>query len=256
MEKKAYILLTLLLLISFVVAPASFAISTDTKSEESSDVMMPEESKKISIEERKAEYESQVEEIKQKREDLKSEIKEKREEAKAAMESNREEFQTKLQALQDEKKAVIVKRVDTRLTERNQRITDRLIGHLDRISAILDKMEEKLVKIQDVDTSDVDGTIAAARDAVLNAQTIIATQTGNTYVIELGDEDELKTVVQSTVDEFREDMRKAIDAVKVAHSASVEAAQSLADFRKAHPPVTPSEGMMKQDASGDDTNVE
>jgi|GEM_PF-3257423 len=255
MEKKLPILLTALLLISFFVAPATFAQDeNDATAVETTMGVDKVDSTKITVEERKATREAKMEEVKQKREDrkaeigakreeakqkredLKAEIKAKREEAKAAVAAKREEFRTKLKAIKDKRKASIVERVDTRLSERNDRITDRLLGHLERISGIIDKMEDKIANVPEGDTTDVDAAIASARDAVAAAEDAVSAQSGHTYVIELGAEDELRTVVQATVDEFRTDMKTAITAVKDARDATQDAAKALAAFRKANPP--------------------
>ena len=253
MEKKAYILLTLLLLTSFLVAPVSFAQSTD----DSTEVMTEDATKNMSTEDRKAELDAKMEEIKQerdtrmeenkqKREDLKTEIETKREEAKAEMETRREEFKAKLEALKDEKKVAVVERVDTRLAERNQNITDRLLGHLERISGVIDKMEDRLASAEGGDTSTVDSAIATARLAVASAESAVVAQSGNTYVIELGDEAELRSIVEATVGQFRSDMGVVITAVKSARDATQKAAQVLGEFRKANPPK---DAMMEEETN-------
>ncbi len=240
MEKKLPMILIFLLLISFAVVPATFAededdsveVETTMETESTSGKKVTAEERKAEreakMEEKKQEREARMEEAKQKREDLKAEIEAKREEAKTAMETKREEFQAKLESIKDEKKAMIVERVDTRLAERNQRITDRLLGHLERISAIIDKMEEKLLNRAEGDSSEVETAIASARAAVTTAEAAVVTQSGNSYVIELGDDGELKTVVEATVSQFRTDMEVAIASVKVARDATQEAAQALA----------------------------
>jgi len=261
MEKKLPMILTLLLLISFAAVPATFAETEDNSVEV--ETMMEAEStsgKKMTLEERKAtretkmeeiklERETRMEEAKQKREDLKAEIKAKREEAKTAIEAKREEFQAKLEAIKDEKKATIVERIDTRLAERNQRITDRLLGHLERISAIIDKMEDDLSNAPEGDTTKVDAAIASARGAVTTAEVAVVTQSGNSYIIELGEESELKTVVEATVNQFRTDMEVAITSVKVARDATQEAARALAAFRAAANP--PKEEVKMEEKSAD-----
>lgn len=243
MEKKAYILLTLLLLTSFIATPISFAQDSDdpteVMTEEATEPTSPEDRKAerdAKMEEIKKEREAKMEENKQKREDLKAEIEAKREEAKAEMETRREEFKAKLEALKDEKKAAVIERVDTRLAERNQKITDRLLGHLERISGVIDKMEDKLASVEGGDTSTVDTAIATARLAITSAESAVVVQSGKTYVIELGDEDELKTTVEATVDQFRSDMDVVITAVKSARDTTQKAAQALAAFRVANPP--------------------
>jgi len=259
MDKKLPLLLTFLLFISFAVAPATFAQDENDATEvestmeaKDSGAIKPREElvaeREAKMEELKQERETRMEEAKQKREDLKAEIETRREEAKAEMETRREEFQTKLEAMKDEKKAMIVERVDTRLAERNQRITDRLLGHLERISAIIDKMEDKLSNASEGDTTKVDTAIASARAAVTTAEAAVVTQSGNTYVIELGEESELKTVVAAEADQFRSDMEVAIASVKVARDATQEAARALAAFRAANPPK---KGVMMEEKTVD-----
>ena len=91
-------------------------------------------------------------------------------------------------------------------------------------------MEDKLSNASEGGSSEVDTAIASARAAVSTAEAAVVTQSGNLYVIELGEESELKTVVEATVSQFRTDMEVAIASVKVARDATQEAAQALAAF--------------------------
>lgn len=166
------------------------------------------------------------EKIKKEREEFKAQVEEKR---KAAMEERklkREEFKTKLMELKDKKKAAIVERIDIRLNNKNQQLTSILIGHLDRISIILDKVQEKINSSMQEDKKSIEDKIVIAREAITQAQTIVKEQSGVNYELEFDTEEDLKEGAQEVIQKFREDMKKSTDAVKKARELAVDAVQT------------------------------
>jgi chromosome segregation ATPase len=187
----------------------------------------------------------------EKKQETKTQLMEEREEAKTAMqekrkmtkeeaETKREEFKTKLEELKDTKKQSIVERVDEKINSLNERHTERLSTHLTRMTALLEKIKTRAEKSEN---TEVDGLIETAETAIEDAQAAVDEQKEMTYVIELGDEDEVKTIVQQTFMEFKNDIKEVHQKVKAAHEAIRDAARALGPTQKED------NAMMKEDDS-------
>lgn len=148
-----------------------------------------------------------------------------RKEAKEEFAAKREEFQAKLSELKSARKQKIIENTDERLVKLNETRTDRLSEHLNNMSEILDRIEAKAADL--ADPTDVDEAIEQARAAIETAQSAIEEQVGNVYIVDITDEDTLKTDVKAVVDNFKADMKALISLVKDAHKETREAAQAL-----------------------------
>lgn len=152
---------------------------------------------------------------------------------KAAIDEARAEFRENLTAIRDAQKRRILEHLGDRLEQINERWT----GHFDNVLA---RLSEILVKIGTrADKLEVDGRdVASVRDAITDAEAAIDTaqdlvnsQAGNSYIIDITDEENLKDDVKSVRDKLHEDLTAARSAVKTAREAVHNAFQALKDVR-------------------------
>lgn len=171
------------------------------------------------------------EETVQKRKEVQEEIMQRREEAKEEFAKERVEFKMKLQEISDERKQEIVEKVDAHIAEMNERITGKLAEHLDRISEIIDRIEEKAGDLEG-DTKTVDDAITVARAAVETSQEAVSEQAGKEYIIELSEENNLGTDVKTAIKTFRTDMKATVETVKEARQKTIDAARALGKLQE------------------------
>lgn len=150
-----------------------------------------------------------------------------RSEKKAEFQAAREEFQTKLQTLKDEKKKLVVERLDRRLTEINQNQTNKMNERLTRMTEIAGRIQERITALagQGVDTTAAQTSLDNAKTAIESSQTAVADQAGREYVIALTDEAALKNAVGTTTSQLHADLTAV-------HKTVITAKQALATAHK------------------------
>ncbi len=121
--------------------------------------------------------------------------------------SNAAEFKEKLLKIKDEKKRLIVEKLDSRFNEVNVKRTAKMTKHLDRMSSILDK---------------VTGDVTSARTAIQTARDAVVAQTEKIYVITINTEANLKTDVGKVRSQLEADL-KAVNELVVAARKAVQA---------------------------------
>ena len=165
------------------------------------------------------------------REDFKMMLEERRKEASESFKQKREEFKQKLQTLRDEKKKMLVERINNKLEEVNKRRTDHMMAVLDKLESLLDRLSQKVEEAKSAgkDTSGVELAIEAAQTKIDEARAAVITQAGEEYILEIGEESELRSRVGQTVSEFQEDLRDVhklvVDAKQAVMNAVKEAAK-------------------------------
>jgi hypothetical protein len=133
-------------------------------------------------------------------------------------EQERTEFRQQLQAIKDEKKRKVVETVDANIAKNNEKWMNNLTNTLNRLSAILEKIEEKTNELENSgkDTAKVKELIAEASTAISEAQTIVSSQREETYTIDIQEEGNLGQAVSATIKEFRSDIKSVFEKVKTA----------------------------------------
>jgi len=161
-------------------------------------------------------------------------FRERRQESRQAIQAKKDELKLRLQALRDQKKRVIIERIDTRMVSTNKKTTTRLSGVLERIQSILNKIIQKAgtIKAKGIDTVALDSATASAQIAINNASAVIASQSAMVYVIQISSESAIKENVGSTVSELRLDLRDAHKAVVDAKQAVMNAVMERAKLRR------------------------
>lgn len=186
------------------------------------------------IKEQKKEAISQIrQEAKETRVELRKQIKEtvqmKREKAKEVISAKKEKFKARLQTIKDQKKQVLVERIDGKLENVNTKHTDRFTEVLGNLQMILDKIsvnatEEKVI----ADTK-------IAQLAIDKAKTAVENQASKTYVITISTEKALRANVGATTSQLRLDLMAT-------HKLVVDAKQAVQALRK-------NRAMMKKEAT-------
>lgn len=158
----------------------------------------------------------QIEEIQEQKQTLKQQIKDrvqaKKEAVREAVTTKREEFRAKLKTIKDQKKKVLLERIDIKLSNVNVKHTDRFIQVLSNLQTILDKMSE------DLDKTEAQAAIDAAKLAVEN-------QAAKTYTITISNETALRSNVGTVTSQLRLDL-------VATHKAVVDAKQAVQTLRK------------------------
>lgn len=153
------------------------------------------------------------------RQEIKDNIQAKREEVKKIVATKRAEFETKLQSLKDEKKKILVGRIDIKLSEVNTKHTDSFTELLGRLQELLDKQS---VGVTDPKTL---ADIKTAQTAINAAKIAVENQAAKTYTIQIVDEANLRLNVGTTVSQLRKDLMAT-------HKLVVDAKQAVQNLRK------------------------
>ncbi len=155
-------------------------------------------------------------------------------EQKAAMreeyDAKREEFQKKLQDLRDQRKKLIVERVDKRLATINQNWAQRMNASILRLESLLKKFSDRSAKLKSEgnDTQAVDAAIVEAETAIQAAKDVIEMQEAKEYVADLTDEEKLRVTMGESMSNLRKDLKTAHDVVKAAKQKVIDVARALA----------------------------
>lgn len=151
-------------------------------------------------------------------------VEEKMEERKVKMATREAALKVKLEKFRDQKKAEIADRINTNLNKINQKQTGQMLKHLDRISAILGKLEERVNKgTPDIkDTTAAKEAIVSAKEAIATATASVKAQAEKDYTITVSSE----STVRRDAQKMREQLHTDLKAVRV---QVVDAKQAVAN---------------------------
>jgi len=166
--------------------------------------------------------------------EFKTNVQERRTELKDLIQNKREALKEQLQKVKDERKKAAVERIDIRLDELNERMTnhfssllDKLEDVLTRVSSRADKAEEKGLSVSSVRTA-----VTEALSAIEAARTAVTDQTGKTYTIVVSSEDNLRVDVGKARQALHGDLAKVRETIRTAHEAVKSAAVLLAQIHR------------------------
>ena len=123
-----------------------------------------------------------------------------RNEAKAMIQAKRDEFKTRMQTIKDQRKKLLVERIDTKLVLVNKNQTTRFTEVLGRLQGFLDKINKSAAN------QTVLSDIAAAQSAIDTAKSAVETQASKTYTMTITDDSTLKLNAGTTVSQLRLDL--------------------------------------------------
>lgn len=148
-----------------------------------------------------------------------------------AKQSQVEEYRTRLQALKDQRKQVVVDNLNKRICTLNQTRTKVLLGHLERMSKILDRVETRagVAKENGKDISEVESAVATAREKIRLATDAVNAQSSRECVINLtGSEETAGTEVRAAINQLQTELRSVHQKIKEARQAVATAIRQLA----------------------------
>lgn len=214
---KKFILVSFFLFL-LMLFPAIASAQTTTGTDSASKANRLKDQIKIINDQRQEALRTKKETRVELRQKIKDRIQTKREEVKEIIAAKREEFKAKLQTIRNQKKKVLVERIDTKLTNINTKHTDRFAETLVKLQTLLDKIsssatEEKVL----ADIKAVQGAIDAATAA-------IEAQAAKTYAITISTENALRSDVGRVTSQLR------LDLVAV-HKMVVDAKQAVQSLR-------------------------
>lgn len=126
--------------------------------------------------------------------------------------TSREQFREKLQLIKDERKQQIIEHINQQLILINDRATKAMINVLNRLQALLDKIK---LRVPAADTT-------AAQDLINSAQTAVAEQAENEYVIEFTDESGLRVGASAAKTQLHTDLKSVREKIRLARQAVVD----------------------------------
>lgn len=155
----------------------------------------------------------------------KEELKETLEERKAKIASRAALLKQRLNRFKDKIKAKTVERVNTQLSEINERRTEKMTTHLTRLSEILTKLESRVNEASQSgkNVSSATTAISSAKSAIDAAKEAVETQAGNDYTIQVSSEAAVKSDAMKARDSLHTDLKSVHDLVVTARQAVAKA---------------------------------
>lgn len=134
-------------------------------------------------------------------------------------------LKARLEAFKDRKKAEVVDRLNKNLNNINKKMTEQMLKYLDRITAILTKLETR-VNSAKPDVKDVTAAkeaIADAKAAIDSATEAVKIQAEKDYTITISSESKARTDVQKVREQLHTDLKAVRQAVVDAKQAVANA---------------------------------
>ncbi len=138
--------------------------------------------------------------------------------------SREAKMRLRFQEFKDKQKATIAERVNINLNKINQNQTDQMFKHLDKMSALLDKLTDRVSRgSPDIkDPVAANQALADARAAIDTAKTAVQTQAQKDYTITVTTEANIRRDAQAKRDALHTDIRATRKLV-------IDAKQSVAN---------------------------
>ena len=140
-------------------------------------------------------------------------------------------LKARLEQFRDQKKAGITERVSTNLNRINEKHTQMMLKFLDKASAILGRLEQRVNQgkpdIKDVAAAKT--AIALAKESIASATAAVNTQAEKDYTITVTSESRVKTDAQTKRKQLHDDLlsvRRIVIAAKQAVANAIRVAKS------------------------------
>lgn len=173
----------------------------------------PAEIRKQNLEERKANTQARID-------DKKEMVREKVATREAALKA-------KLARFRDKTKANVVERINNNLLTVNKNMSERMLKHLDKMTDILNRAENKLATSTGEKTA-AQNSITDARSKVSTARTAVVAQQNKEYTVEVTSEATVKNDVKVMRDLLHTDLKLVHDLVVVARQSVSTAVNAVA----------------------------
>lgn len=160
------------------------------------------------------------EKTEQRVEERKERVQERIGERKDKVASRAAAVKEKIQAFKDKRKAQATERINENLDKVNQQKTSALLRHLERMSALIIKLENVVSKQPEKDTSAAKASITTAKAQIESAKSVVNAQAAKSYSINVTTESKVKDDAKVARDSLHSDL-------KTAHTAVVDARKSV-----------------------------
>ncbi len=159
--------------------------------------------------------------------DFEKKLSDKIESLSAKLTKNKDELKKKLAKIKDEKKQKVVLRINDNIALANQRILSRFSTALDKLAAIINKLDKKGQELaqKGTDVTTLNDAIKKADAAIASARTAIQTQAALTYTISISTDTNLGQDVSKTRQALHDDITKVRDTILTARDAVKDAAK-------------------------------
>jgi hypothetical protein len=207
--------------ITFLIVAASFLIfAYSALAEDSSDTSKT----RKSINE--ARMENKMAQMEDRKEGMQAKLQMRREE----IASNTAQLRERLQKFKDKVKANLADKINTVLGQINQKQTSQMLKHLDRMSEILTRVENRATEASasGQNISSASAAIADAWEAIDNAKTSVNDQELKDYTINVGLEGTIRADAKKSRDALHQDLKDVRQLVIVAKQAVAKAIQTTA----------------------------
>ncbi len=164
-------------------------------------------------------------------------LEEKRDKIREELKEREQELSERLS--QDKQEVAV--RIAGKVNDVNQRLIDHYIRHLQRLDAIVNKIETRAERMQQqgADIEDVTAAIKHAREQIAAARKQVNVQKSTVYAVALAEADPLGTLISDMWQQFVSDQKELREGVlRDARKAVVEALTALQEV--ALPSVAPS----------------
>ncbi len=160
-------------------------------------------------------------EMRKDHEDFATKLKNKREGIREEINTKREKLKNKLKNIKDTKKQEAVLRISDNINKINIKATDRISNFVKKLEDMLNiiKVLTNKVEAKGLDVSSARTAIANAESSIVNTKTLIDTQVGKTYTIDVTTESTLRETVKSVKENFKSDIENLHKEVKASHES-------------------------------------
>ncbi len=176
--------------------------------------------------------ENRKELLKQKIENAKELIKQTREEVRNRVEERRQEIKTQLKNIRNEHKQGIAERIFDNINDLNMRMTDRFFSIINKIEAVLSRIESRADKAEEngVNVSAVRTAILEAESMISVGRTVVEEQSQIVYSFEVNDEETLRLDVGVARQTLHADLTEVRNSIVAMREAVKEAAMALSQI--------------------------
>lgn len=194
-------------------------------------------------EERKNKLEEIIQSIKEKRQEFKTQMETDREEAKTKIALMKADFKEDIKKIKDESKKISAEKIVDIIQSLNTKSTDNLSDKIDKIENVLISIESRISKAEEkrLDVSSVKIEVEKAKTAIVSARDAISAQSNKVYEVNITDEASLKAEMKNLRDTFMTDIKTVREKVKLAHTAVLDTATTLAKISKIDEEKIPTE---------------
>ncbi len=210
-SKTAFTFIFLTFLLFLVPTVRAEAQNTDQETRKA-EMMLKVQEKQTALRER----------IASKQADLMEKLDMKRKEASESFKLKHDAFKLRIEAIRDEKKKMLTERISSRSAQINIRRTNHWTEVLNKLSGILQRLEDKVnaAKTAGKDTGSAEAAIASAEAKIAEAQEAVLAQAGNVYTASITSDATLNSTVGTMVKQLQSDLQSV-------HKLVIEAKQAV-----------------------------